>query len=227
MIRPSAFAFAGITALACVALVFLQLQDQPGAAAAKMLASAGFVATALCSGAWRSRFGRWLLAGLLLSWLGDAFLVGRSRPLFLAGLGSFLLAHVAYTTAFFVHGTDRRWLAFASIPLLAIATGVMVWLGPLLPPELNVPVHAYVIVITLMVISAFGARGAGATILVPLGAVLFFVSDLSVAAMRLAGSDVPMYAWGLPAYYAGQLCLALSCAAGNQAGPHSRQLASQ
>jgi hypothetical protein len=42
------------------------------------------------------------------------------------------------------------------------------------------------------------------------GAVLFFLSDLSVAALRLVQTDLPTYTWGLPLYYAGQVCLALS-----------------
>ena len=42
------------------------------------------------------------------------------------------------------------------------------------------------------------------------GAVMFFLSDLSVAALRLVQTDFPTYVWGLPLYYAGQVCLALS-----------------
>ncbi len=39
---------------------------------------------------------------------------------------------------------------------------------------------------------------------------MFFVSDLSVAAQRIVAVDFPTIIWGLPLYYGGQLCLALS-----------------
>lgn len=213
MSRPLTISLIVLTALGCLALVYLQRIGLPEpAAVAKMAASAGFVATALSAGATGSRYGRFLLGGLLLSWLGDALLLGTSRQLFLAGLVSFLTAHLAYVAAFFVNGMNARWLAFSAIPLVAVALLVTAWLTPQLPAGIAWPVHAYTVVITMMVICAIGAYGAGAAALVPIGAVLFFVSDLSVAALRIAGSELPMYVWGLPAYYAGQLCLAASCA---------------
>ena len=68
----------------------------------------------------------------------------------------------------------------------------------------------YTIVISLMVAAAIGTRGHGATILIVAGGLMFFLSDLSVAALRIVQSEFPTYVWGLPLYYAGQLCLALS-----------------
>ena len=68
----------------------------------------------------------------------------------------------------------------------------------------------YTAVISLMVIAAFGCKAAGATNLVLIGALLFFVSDLSVAAQRIVQTEFPTFVLGLPMYYAGQLCLALS-----------------
>ena len=70
----------------------------------------------------------------------------------------------------------------------------------------------YTIVISVMVVTAFGTRGKGASVLILAGALMFFLSDLSVAALRLIQTDFPTYVWGLPLYYAGQLCLALSAA---------------
>jgi uncharacterized membrane protein YhhN len=71
-------------------------------------------------------------------------------------------------------------------------------------------VRLYTIVISSMVIAAIGTRGKGGPVLILVGALLFFLSDLSVAALRLVQTDFPTYVWGLPLYYAGQLCLALS-----------------
>ena len=94
--------------------------------------------------------------------------------------------------------------------IVLIAALVLAWLAPHLPIVLVWPVRIYTAVISLMVITAFGTLGAGASPLVVSGAVLFFVSDLSVAAMRFTEPLFATYIFGLPLYYAGQLCLALS-----------------
>jgi uncharacterized membrane protein YhhN len=75
------------------------------------------------------------------------------------------------------------------------------------------PVRIYTLVFTVMVIAAFGAGATGGPGLIPIGALLFFVSDLSVAAARVVQPEFPNYVWGLPLYYAGQVLLALSVAA--------------
>jgi len=203
-----------VTGAGCLALVAALLADlQLAAGAAKLIASAGFLAVALCSGALRSGYGRILSAGLVLSFAGDVFLIGASQTAFLAGLGAFLLAHVAYVAAFAAHGLSSRWMAAAALPIGGIALLVSAWLAPHLPAELVVPVRAYTAVISAMVVAAFGTRGKGASPLILVGALAFFLSDLSVAALRLIQTEFPTYVWGLPLYYAGQLCLALSVAA--------------
>ncbi len=195
----------------CAALVVLLVLELPvPAAAAKLIASSAFVGVAIVSGAWQSTYGRLLLAGLMLSWCGDMFLIGSTRTAFLSGLAAFLLAHVAYVTAFIRLGYDRTWTIIATVPVTIIAIVVFVWLQPHMPVDLDIPVRAYIAVISLMVIFAFGTRGAGGPVLILAGALLFFLSDLSVAALRIVQTDFPTYVWGLPFYYGGQLCLALS-----------------
>lgn len=213
-------AFALLCAAACIALVALLLLDrQVIAALAKLVASSAFVATAVSLGAPASRYGSIVLAGLVLSWFGDAFLIGTAAPWFLFGLSSFLLAHIAYTTAFLSLGIARRWTFAAALPVLAIAVGVLFWLQPTVPDELSWPVRFYTAVISLMVITAIGTLGAGATPLIAAGACLFFVSDLSVAAMRFTEPSIPTYILGLPLYYAAQICLAFSIAASSSRDP--------
>lgn len=202
-----------MTALACASLVSLQLSAMPGPAAiAKLVASLGFVTTAVSVGALRHAFGRIVFAGLILSLCGDLFLIGPARRDFLLGLASFLLAHIAYITAFVSHGQARGWALAAAVPGIALALLVLAWLTPQLPANLLAPVHVYTAAITLMVITAVGARGAGASWLLVAGALMFFVSDLSVAMQRLLQTDLPTIAWGLPLYYAGQSCIALGTA---------------
>lgn len=157
-----------------------------------------------------SIYGRLILAGLVLSWCGDMFLIGSSKTAFLSGLAAFLLAHLAYVSAFIRHGYSRGWVWAAVIPVGLIALVVFNWLEPHTPADMIVPVRAYIVVISLMVIFAVGTQGRGGSRLIIIGAVLFFLSDLSVAALRLVQTDYPTYVLGLPLYYAGQVCLALS-----------------
>jgi uncharacterized membrane protein YhhN len=182
------------------------------AAIAKLVASTAFITVAVIAGAMDSRYGRIVLAGLVLSWFGDAFLIGTTQRWFLLGLVSFLLAHVAYATAFITLGVERRWTLSSAAAIVIIAALVLTWLAPYLPAGLMWPVRVYTAVISLMVITAFGTLGAGASPLIVSGAVLFFMSDLSVAAMRFTEPLFATYVFGLPLYYAGQLCLALSVA---------------
>jgi uncharacterized membrane protein YhhN len=203
--------FVVLVAAGCAALVvFLLFELVTAAAAAKLVASCAFLGVAVTSGALSSVYGRIILAGLALSWFGDMFLVGQSQALFLSGLVAFLLAHVAYVAAFAFHGVDARWLLLTAIPLVFIATAVSVWLTPHIAPYILIPVRVYTVVISIMVVMAFGAKGAGGSWLFVAGAVLFFGSDLSVAALRLVQTDWPTYVLGLPLYYGGQACLALS-----------------
>jgi uncharacterized membrane protein YhhN len=210
MNRPAAIAFAVMTALGCMALVYFQRMGwMQMAAAAKVIASLGFLATAISAGALGHRFGQIIFAGLVLSMFGDLFLIGLSQRNFLLGLSSFLLAHIAYVTAFVINGQNRRWVFTAAVPIMVVTVLVLYWLMPHVAPHLAIPVRVYTTVISLMVITAFGARGAGASKLIVIGALMFFVSDLSVAMQRIVETEFPTIIWGLPLYYGGQLCLAV------------------
>jgi uncharacterized membrane protein YhhN len=202
---------ASVCGIACFVLVAGLLVEQATIAAiAKLVASTAFIVVAVTAGAMASRYGRIVLAGLVLSWFGDAFLIGTAQRWFLLGLVSFLCAHVAYVTAFITLGVDRRWTLSSAAAIVVVAALVLAWLAPYLPTGLVWPVRIYTAVISLMVITAFGTLGAGASPLIVAGAVLFYFSDLSVAAMRFTEPLFATYVLGLPLYYAGQLCLALS-----------------
>lgn len=202
---------ATVVAVACIALVaFLLFDLQTPAFVAKLVASSAFIAVAMQSGAVSSGYGRLILVGLICSWFGDMFLTSSSQTAFLAGLCAFLIGHLAYVSAFVKHGYSRGWVLTTAVPVTAIAITVFVWLEPHTPSALLIPVQAYIAVISLMVIFAFGTRGRGGSALIIIGATLFFLSDLSVAALRLVEVEFPTYIWGLPFYYGGQVCLALS-----------------
>ena len=200
-----------IVVVAAIAMVSARLAGLDTiAVASKMIASTGFVGVAVTAGAFQSRYGRIVVAALLLSWIGDLLLAGESERHFLFGLVSFLLAHVAYVIAFYVRGLDRNWVIVAFVPIALISAGVSAWLSGYLPADMLIPVRIYTVVISLMVIAALGTIGRGAPILVAFGALLFYFSDLSVAAGQFVQPDFPNYAWGLPFYFGGQVLLALS-----------------
>jgi uncharacterized membrane protein YhhN len=194
--------------------LFAEYRQWPIAIAlTKLAASSGFLLVAVSAGALELEWGRWLFAGLALSFVGDACLLGHSKPTFLAGLVAFLLGHVSYCVAFIVHGyAHTSVLALAPVLLLA-AWLVDRWLRDRVEAGMRLPVRAYIVVISIMLCLAFGAWRAGASPLLLLGALSFYLSDLSVARDRFVQQDFFNRLWGLPAYYLGQLCLAMSVVA--------------
>jgi uncharacterized membrane protein YhhN len=210
--------WAGFSLAGCALLVLFSLLDMfPMMVVSKLLASSAFVLLAIKAGALQHRVGQWMFAALVLSWIGDMLLLDKVSGLFMPGLVSFLLAHVAYVSAFAMKGVSKRWLMMVSFPVLLISLLASMWMAPHVPPDMVIPVRAYTIVISVMVIMAIGAWGAGATVLIPVGAALFYFSDLSVAAGQFVQTEFPNYVWGLPFYYIGQVLLALS--AGPVRGP--------
>jgi uncharacterized membrane protein YhhN len=190
-------------------LVAERLGSQPGKWLLKPLAAAGFVAAALAWGAVDTTYGRWILAGLVLSWWGDVLLIpeGRSRA-FHAGLASFLLGHVTYALAFWVRGIDVVTCAMGAAVLVWPALGVLRWLDPGVPPEMRPSVRGYVLAISLMVVLALGTVAALGRPSILVGAFMFYLSDLAVARERFVSSTFWNRAWGVPLYFGAQLVLA-------------------
>jgi uncharacterized membrane protein YhhN len=178
------------------------------AAVCKPLASTGFVGAAVAAGALGTPYGRAVLAALVLSWIGDVLLLSQRPGPFLGGLGSFLLAHIAFGIAFVQRGTAPLWTLAALALLVLPALLVDRWLRPHVPAHLKIPVRAYIVVITGMLALAAGTFGAGATPLIFVGALAFYLSDLSVARDRFLQEAFVNRLWGLPLYYAAQLLLA-------------------
>lgn len=150
-----------------------------------------------------------LVLALALSAAGDAFLAHEGDPAFLGGLGSFLLAHIAYAVLLLSSGPG---LSAAPVPgVLAVVAFALV-MGTLMVRNagpLALPVAAYVLAIAVM-----GLGGVTLGGMVLLGAALFMASDAilgsekfliseSSPARRLTGPAV----WVL--YYAGQALITL------------------
>jgi uncharacterized membrane protein YhhN len=127
---------------------------------------------------------------------------------FQLGIGAFLAAHLSYAVAFLHFPTDPTVLALSAVVFVVAAGWAIRWLRPHVPAAFRWPVRAYVLVITLMAVAAFGAWGGGGPPTIALGALGFAISDLAVARDRFVSAGFVNSAWGLPLYFAAQLLLA-------------------
>lgn len=201
-----------VCAASVALLLVCEYRDfRPGVWLFKTAASLCFIWAALSSGALSSAYGRRVLVALGLCLLGDLLLLSRKRKtFFLAGLGLFLLGHVAYVGAFVTQPLGASTLAIAGAALAAFGYFVLSWLKPSLPANMRWPVRAYVAVICSMSAFACAVAAGGGPIAIALGALAFTASDLAVARERFVRHAFLNRAWGLPVYYAAQLTLALS-----------------
>ncbi|OFW66409.1 MAG: hypothetical protein A2Z12_05110 [Actinobacteria bacterium RBG_16_68_21] len=202
--------FSGV---AVVWLLVTEARDGRWRRPAKMAASSGFIAVAIAAGALGSGFGRLVVAGLALSWVGDLLLTLPAPMAFLGGLAAFLCGHVAYIAAFVVRGVGMAVVAIAAAIVALTAALVWRWLSPHVSGVMRPAVVAYVIVISIMVIAAAGTTARHGDARVLLGAAAFFLSDLAVARERFVTPGFANRAWGLPLYYLGQVLLALAAGA--------------
>jgi uncharacterized membrane protein YhhN len=155
-----------------------------------------------------------VLVGLALCFGGDMALMFQSnRKAFMLGLVLFLLAHLAYGITFTLldnlHNLD--WLS--ALVLLAIGAGIYRLFQPGLG-SMKVPVIAYVIIISVMVnqaLSAFTGSdfSTGQAWMVSTGAILFYISDIILAANRY-WKPFKYQRISLAFYYSGQFLVALA-----------------
>lgn len=150
----------------------------------------------------------WFAAAVAMSLAGDVFLM-LPRDLFVFGLGSFLLGHVAYVVGMAREGVEPGGVAAGLlVTALALAT-----LGQRIlravratSPELAAPVVAYMLVISAMVAAAFGLLEPLAMV----GAVLFYASDATIAWTRFIGPLRHERLLIMVSYHLGQVLLVLS-----------------
>jgi len=179
----------------------------------KLIAASAYLALAWSAGAAGTPFGQVLLLGMAFCWTGDLLLVSKqSRRLFLLGLTSFLLGHLAYSIAFAARGVSWPVALGAGLGMAVFSFMVLRWLQPHLDSGMRRPVWLYVIAIAMMMALAAGTGATDGNWLIPLGALLFLLSDLAIARDRFIARGFINRAWGLPLYFCGQMILACSVA---------------
>jgi uncharacterized membrane protein YhhN len=129
----------------------------------------------------------YFMAALFFSLAGDIFLLFEEKHalFFMAGLGSFLLAHLLYITAFILirKGETLRVRWFWIIAVGIYGSTLLYMLLPYLG-ELKIPVAVYAFVLCLMVLSvvhAFKNPYAKPGVICVAGALLFLISDTTLA----------------------------------------------
>ncbi len=153
----------------------------------------------------------WHLAAVLLSMVGDIFLMlpGDRDEYFLGGLFSFLLAHIAY-----IVGMSELGISSPAVLVgVALAVAAVGGIGSKIAPaakrkdkRLFVPVIAYMCVIGTMLASSIGTG-------VPIGivgAVLFCLSDSAIGWSRFVNEFAHHRMVIITTYHLGQLGLVLA-----------------
>lgn len=128
-----------------------------------------------------------LSLAILFSWLGDIFLLYtvNNEIYFIAGLASFLIAHIFYILCF-LQLVDTRIKSFKwkyALPLIIYGILLLIYLYSALG-DMRLPVIVYAVVITLMGIAAlhrFGKTSDYSFAFVFIGALLFIASDSMIA----------------------------------------------
>jgi len=132
-----------------------------------------------------------VVLALVFSWGGDVFLM--LDDMFVAGLASFLVAHVFYIIAYHNTGAAKGRIRPFELAAFALYGIALMWV---LYPGLGgmlIPVTAYALVLITMGIWAHKRRGATVAAsfkYVSTGVILFVISD-SLIAVNMFAFDVP------------------------------------
>jgi uncharacterized membrane protein YhhN len=197
-LRAWASVFTVTAALAVAGLVVSWLADAPAYRFwFIVIASTSYVFAALGAGALRSHYGRLVLGALSLCWLGDFFGPGN----FLLGVVFFLLAHLLLIPGFLLRGVSLRSLGASLVVSVFVTAVVTIYLSARIPPGERPFIYAYAAVIALMLGFAGGTLGAGSRGLIPVAALVFYVSDLFLAQTAFLGGGRIWTLTGYPLYY--------------------------
>ena len=121
MFVDSMSAYVGCAILTSIAVVGLLASEyfdkQLGRWVCKPMAALSFLTAAFALVPLRSTYGILICIGLVLSAVGDLCLIPRkSDRSFMAGIGAFLLAHIAYGLAFMSLGYSLIWIFLSFFP---------------------------------------------------------------------------------------------------------------
>lgn len=138
----------------------------------------------------------WFLAGITLCTIGDVFLMFREKH-FTKGLAAFLLGHILYVIGFGTIIPIGASLPFAlGIAVLIILSGILIFrklyagMVANANTKMVLPVALYTLVISAMLYSAIMTHPvwhSRFTLLLSVGALLFYISDVINAWVQFVG----------------------------------------
>ena len=150
----------------------------------------------------------WFVVALVFSLAGDVFLM-LPKEQFQLGVASFAIAHLAYAAGFVADGLEPLGLVAG---LALVGMGVFTLGRPIVAavkeqsPEDVTPIKAYLVIISIMVVTAVGSGNPVAIA----GAWLFYVSDATIAWSRFITPFPHHHLAIMTTYHLGQGLLVLS-----------------
>ena len=174
------------------------------------------IATYVLGTASLSRRDWFIISALIFSWFGDLTLMvaAGSKILFLAGLVSFLIAHIFYINAYIMvrdrSGAmilrDKSWLP---IPILVFLGAMLSQVLPAVTSDMRMPITVYSLVIGTMSIFALNRYkrvSSKSFWLVFIGALTFMLSDslIAINTFLCHGSLYMAGVWIMITYITGQ-----------------------
>lgn len=155
---------------------------------------------------------RLFLLGQALSWVGDVALTRRERGAFLGGVCAFLAAQVAYVAAYRTRSSQPLLATKGRRRGLAVGTAASVGMGLAagrFDPIMGLPIAAYGVTLTTMVVSADAVDADRGRNRLLAGACLFLVSDTIIATRKFVTADraAALVVAVAATYTAGQCCI--------------------
>lgn len=151
---------------------------------------------------------RGVFYGLLLSTIGDAFLMIPREDMFVPGLLSFLAAHIFYIYSFQANIPSWDTFSWQALPLGFYAGVILSLLRPGIVRE-DLPVQIGVVVYVMVIMAMVYRASLSSSYLLILGTLLFGISDTILAWDKFLQPQE----WGefaiMSTYYAAQLCISV------------------
>lgn len=190
------------------------------AGASMLFVVAGFVAFSLAP---NPPFGRMIVLGLMLGAIGDVclnlrfLLPGRAKPIFLLGIGAFLLGHVAYLAALAALSPAVLLYALPAAAVLSFFLIRFVLSRVEVAGVIKIFGIVYLCVVFLMAAVALTLFASAPQSLgraaFALGALLFALSDVLLVLNQFGKRPYPAFrAMNLSFYYLGQVFICLTIA---------------
>jgi uncharacterized membrane protein YhhN len=161
---------------------------------------------------------RFFGAAVIFCLVGDILLLaGEKMKFFLLGLGAFLLGHIFFVIGFNIPLQPFSFMGIALAVMIALLSGriykhIAAGLAVSGELRLKIPVLAYTVAISLMLLSAMQTIfnpewKTNASLLVTLGAACFMLSDSILAHNRFVTPIPNGRLYNMIAYHAGQIML--------------------